>query len=273
MEDDMSRAMKYHTTYKAFTLIELLVVIAVIAMLLGILIPSLARARASAMKIVCASRMGQIATAFNSYAMCNKERIPAASKIMSGSNPWIWSLLPYIEGDESRQNTLERPAELWFCPSDKDPYPLGYSPHGQEYTSYALNGYYQQAGAGSGWTAATPEIRLGPAGRYTYTQVKNPSGCMLMIETSYYGQVYDAENPKVRSYNLAPEGHHRKTSGFYHTGQMNLMFDDSHVESIRGMPAETVAAPATLASAGYMFWPDLSLPDSMENKSLWGPGY
>jgi prepilin-type N-terminal cleavage/methylation domain-containing protein/prepilin-type processing-associated H-X9-DG protein len=265
--------MKTHVHFRAFTLIELLVVIAVVAMLLGVLLPALARARAMAMKVVCAARMGQIATAFHSYAVCNQDRIPAASKVMTVSDPWIWSLLPYIQGDKTRESTLERPDELWFCPADKDPYPRGYSPHGQEYTSYALNGFYQAAKAGSGWTAATPEIRLGPAGRYPYSQIKSPSACMLMIETSYCGQVYDTDNPKVRPYRLPPEGHHRRTSGFYHKGQMNLMFVDGHVESIKGLPADAVPVPAPISAAGEMFWTDVSLPDSTENKTLWGPGY
>lgn len=266
----MKRPLKYNS---AFTLIELLVVIAVIALLLGILIPALAKAKAMARKVVCASRMSQISIAFTGYAIHNQDRIPAASKIMVSDDPWIWALLPYIQGNESVAGTFEKPAELWFCPADKDPYPLGYAPHGQEYTSYALNGFYQEAKAGTGWTAGSPEIKLGPAGRYKYTQIRCPSGCMLLIETSYYGQVYDAENENVRSYALPSEGHHRNTSGFFHKNQMNLMFVDGHVESVIGIKADPVNVPAALSANNYMFWAELRLPDSLENKTLWGPGY
>ncbi len=52
----------------AFTLIELLVVVAVIAVLLGILLPSLAGARDAARTTVCASNLRQLVTASTTYA-------------------------------------------------------------------------------------------------------------------------------------------------------------------------------------------------------------
>jgi prepilin-type N-terminal cleavage/methylation domain-containing protein len=52
----------------AFTLIELLVVIAVIALLIGILLPSLASARKTARLDICLSNMRQMGTALTSYA-------------------------------------------------------------------------------------------------------------------------------------------------------------------------------------------------------------
>ncbi|MSQ90112.1 MAG: prepilin-type N-terminal cleavage/methylation domain-containing protein [Phycisphaerales bacterium] len=55
-------------TKRAFTLIELLVVMAIIALLLGILLPALAKARANARQIKCATQVKQIHTGFLTHA-------------------------------------------------------------------------------------------------------------------------------------------------------------------------------------------------------------
>jgi len=60
----------------AFTLVELLVVIGIIALLVGILLPTLSNARRSANDVKCASNIRQLCAALLNYASENKSKFP-----------------------------------------------------------------------------------------------------------------------------------------------------------------------------------------------------
>ena len=71
------------TTRKGFTLIELLVVISIIALLIGILLPALQRARRNAGALRDGAQLKQIHTAMVTWATSNSGRFPVPSFIDS----------------------------------------------------------------------------------------------------------------------------------------------------------------------------------------------
>ncbi|MHC4292582.1 MAG: type II secretion system protein [Planctomycetota bacterium] len=75
---------------KAFTLIELLVVIAIIALLMGVLLPSLATAKSQSRAVICRSNIRQIALANIGYSMENDDFMVLAASDIWSSNLHRW---------------------------------------------------------------------------------------------------------------------------------------------------------------------------------------
>lgn len=132
------------TSLKGFTLIELLVVISIIALLLSILIPSLATAREAARVIVCKGNLRTMAQAARLYGMANKDAIPSATRevwILSGfyeegasqyyaylDDRYEKNAGPVGLGYLATSKLIANDSDIFFCPSFNRWYDTPYAP-------------------------------------------------------------------------------------------------------------------------------------------------
>ncbi len=101
----MSRSARTVRRMRAFTLIELLVVVAIIALLISILLPTLASAREQGKRTKCLSNLGGIARGANAYAFEDEKELVIPihqttyhNAFMFGSRVWWRSGVPFVFG-------------------------------------------------------------------------------------------------------------------------------------------------------------------------------
>ena len=93
-----------------FTLIELLVVIAIIAILAGMLLPALSRAKESALRTKCMNSFRQVGIALMLYSNDNNDKLPTNAQNGGG---WLWDW--HMTGINPLLQAAGNKKEIFYC--------------------------------------------------------------------------------------------------------------------------------------------------------------
>lgn len=134
---------------RGFTLIELLVVIAVIAILAGLLLPALSKAKAKTRAVVCLNNLKQWALGMQLYAADNDDYLPpeGTGTALNPNTGWYVALPKqlglgnYFEMPWRTNPAAALPNSIWICPSNTN------RSNGINLFHYCMNQWIDETGA------------------------------------------------------------------------------------------------------------------------------
>ena len=205
-----------------FTLIELLLVVAIIAILAGMLLPALQKARAMASRISCTGNLKQISTAMVTYYSDHDYWVPFDNY---SESPYPWHTNLFVSG-------YTKDGKIFICPSLSDcsnneslRNSLRNRKKASSYRSQFCDFFYNSfALGGHGIGGGASHCPEGKIGLCTAKSVKQPSKTIAVADSVYNTDTLSGWFSVVYGY-----------PSFRHVVTCNTSWADGHVSSVQGI--------------------------------------